>query len=207
MHTQCNGKPLEFEGHCSRRRRSVAKKLIFLLVFLRVPSWSFVPLRGYFLSFGRVEDWRVDYRVRWRFRRFRFGPQSGSHITFPVPALRTGRAVFPHLGSPVGSCVSHTGPRSRPWTTPMGLAPVPHSIHFRSRVAARPVDALTTPSTSDDPFTFACDASGVSGPFVGVSGFRHSRDPSPFGHRSSPEAPSLRGRYPASPVLRASPPP
>ena len=196
---------------------------MFLLVFLRVPSSFFVPLRGdlflplrvtswipfvdIFLFFGRVEDWRVDYRVRWRFRRFRFGPQSGSHITFPVPALRTGRAVFPHLGSPVGSCVSHTGPRSRPWTTPMGLAPVPHSIHFRSRVAARPVDALTTPSTSDDPFTFACDASGVSGPFVGVSGFRHSRDPSPFGHRSSPEAPSLRGRYPASPVLRASPPP
>ena len=35
----------------------------------------------------------------------------------------------------------------------------------------------------------------------------HSRDPSPFGHRSSPEAPSLRRRYPASPVVRASPPP
>ena len=46
MRTQCNSKPLEFEGHCSRRRRLVAKKLIFLLVFLRVPSWSFVPLRG-----------------------------------------------------------------------------------------------------------------------------------------------------------------
>ena len=74
---------------------------------------------------GRVEDWRVDYRVRWRFRRFRFGPQSGSPITFPVPALRTGRAVFPHLGSPVGSCVSHTGPRSHSWTTPAGLAPSP----------------------------------------------------------------------------------
>ena len=156
---------------------------------------------------GRVEDWRVDCRVRWLFRRFRFGPQSGSLITFPVPALRTGRAVFPHLGSPVGSCVSHTGPRSHPWTTPMGLALVPYSIHVRSRVAARPVDALTTPSSSDDPFTFACDASGVSGPFTGVSGFRHSRDPSPFGHRSSPEAPSLHRHYPASPVLRASPPP
>ncbi len=156
---------------------------------------------------GRVEDWRVDCRVRWLFRRFRFGPQSGSLITFPVPALRTGRAVFPHLGSPVGSCVSHTGPRSHPWTTPMGLAPVPYSIHVRSRSAARPVDALTTPSSSDDPFTFACDASGVSGPFTGVSGFRHSRDPSPFGHRSSPEAPSLHRHYPASPVLRASPPP
>ena len=157
--------------------------------------------------FGRVEDWRVDCRVRWLFRRFHFGPQSGSLITFPVPALRTGRAVFPHLGSPVGSCVSHTGPRSHPWTTPMGLAPVPYSIHVRSRSAARPVDALTTPSSSDDPFTFACDASGVSGPFTGVSGFRHSRDPSPFGHRSSPEAPSLHRHYPASPVLRASPPP
>ena len=45
MHTQCNSKLLEFEGHCSRRRL-VAKKVIFLLVFLRVPSWSFVPLRG-----------------------------------------------------------------------------------------------------------------------------------------------------------------
>ena len=120
---------------------------------------------------GRVEDWRVDYRVRWLFRRFRFGPQSGSLITFPVPALRTGRAVFPHLGSPVRSCVSHTGPRSHPWTTPMGLALVPYSIHCRSRVAARPVDALTTPSSSDDPFTFACDASGVSGPLPGFQAF------------------------------------
>ena len=45
MHTQCNSKPLNFEGHS---RRLVAKKLIFLLVFLRVPSWSFVSLRGYF---------------------------------------------------------------------------------------------------------------------------------------------------------------
>ena len=61
-------------------------------------------------------------------------------------------------------------------------------------------------SSSDDPFALACDASGVSGPFAGVSGFRHSRDPSPFGHRSSPEAPSLHRHYPASPVLRAPPP-
>ena len=88
-----------------------------------------------------------------------------------------------------------------------GIGTLPYSIHFRSRGAARPVDALTTPSSSNGPFTFACDASGVSGPFAGVSGFRHSRDPSPFGHRSSPEAPSLHGRYPASPVLQASPPP
>ena len=38
MRTQCNSKPLEFEGHCSRRRL-VAKKLIDI-------SLSFVPLRG-----------------------------------------------------------------------------------------------------------------------------------------------------------------
>ena len=44
MRTQCNTKPLEFEGQ--GRRRSVAKKLICVLVFLSVPSWSFVPLRG-----------------------------------------------------------------------------------------------------------------------------------------------------------------
>ncbi len=44
MPTRCNAKSLEFEGHGSRRL--VAKKLIFLLVFLRGPSWSFVSLRG-----------------------------------------------------------------------------------------------------------------------------------------------------------------
>ena len=145
---------------------------------------------------------------------------------FQSPLSEPDVRFSPHLGSPVGSCVSHAGPRSHPWTTPMGLAPVPYSIHVRSRSAARPVDALTTPSSSDDPFTFACDASGVSGPFTGVSGFRHSRDPSPFGHRSSPEAPSpppaLPGfsqyyeplRHPAGPAspsrgpgsVRASPP-
>ena len=51
MRTPCNRKLLEFEGHRSRRRCLVAKKLIFLLVFLRVPSWSFVPLRGYLFVF------------------------------------------------------------------------------------------------------------------------------------------------------------
>ena len=134
---------------------------------------------------GRVEDWRVDCRVRWLFRRFRFGPQSGSLITFPVPALRTGRAVFPHLGSPVGSCVSHTGPRSHPWTTPMGT--VPYSTHWLPG-CRQAFDALTTPSSSDDPFLLHV-MPPESPVLPGVSeSFRHSRDPSPFGHRSSPEA-------------------
>ena len=63
MSTQCNSKPLGFEGH--DRRRLVAKKLIFPLVFLRVPSWSFVPLRGYFLSFVLLRGLRADVSCRW----------------------------------------------------------------------------------------------------------------------------------------------
>ena len=53
MPTPCNTKPLEFEPH--GRRRVVAKKLIFLLVFLGVSSWSFVPVRG----------WRADVSYHW----------------------------------------------------------------------------------------------------------------------------------------------
>ena len=113
---------------------------------------------------------------------------------FPASRLSSGIMRLAHR-SPLASVDDSHGFGTRPL-----LHPRP------SRSAARPVDALTTPSSSDDPFTFACDASGVSDPFTGVSGFRHSRDPSPFGHRSSPEAPSLHRHYPASPVLRASPP-
>ncbi len=47
MRTQCDSKLLEFEGHCSGRRRLVEKKLIFFRFFfvvLRAPSWiSFFP--------------------------------------------------------------------------------------------------------------------------------------------------------------------
>ena len=49
MRTQCNSKPLNFEGH--GRRRLVAKKLIFFWFFfvsLRGPSCPFVDI---FLSF------------------------------------------------------------------------------------------------------------------------------------------------------------
>ena len=52
MRTQCSSKLLEFEDH--GRRRLLAKKLIFLFDFLRVPlrgpscppSWIFFVLRG-----------------------------------------------------------------------------------------------------------------------------------------------------------------
>ena len=55
-------------------------------------------------------------------------------------------------------------------------------------------------------FTYAWDASGILALIAG-SRQRHSRRPSSFRHRSSPEAPSLDRHYPVSSVLRASPPP
>ena len=36
---------------------------------------------------GRVGGWRADFRVRWLFRRFRSGPQSGSHGLVSSPPL------------------------------------------------------------------------------------------------------------------------
>ena len=77
----------------------------------------------------------------------------------------------------------------------------------RARWAAEPVHASTTPRLSS-----AVPSLGhvvLPGSPVIIRGNRqsHSRDPSAFGHRSSPEAPSLRRHYPASQVLRASPPP
>ena len=77
----------------------------------------------------------------------------------------------------------------------------------RARWAAEPVHASTTPRLSS-----AVPSLGhvmLPGSPVIIRGNRqsHSRDPSAFRHRSSPEAPSLRRHYPASQVLRASPPP
>ncbi len=48
---------------------------------------------------SRVEDWRVSFRVRWMFRRFRSGPQSGSldHVSSPRSSNRT--CGFPALRS------------------------------------------------------------------------------------------------------------
>ena len=57
-----------------------------------------------------------------------------------------------------------------------------------------------------DSFTYACDASGIVAPIAG-SRHRHSRTPSSFRHPSTPEAPFLDRHYPASSVVRASPPP
>ena len=91
------------------------------------------------------------------------------HVSSPRSPNRTCGFPASRLSSGIMRLAHRS--RSHPWTTPMGLALVPDSIHCRSQVAARPIDALTTPSSSDDPFTFACDASGVSGPLPGFQAF------------------------------------
>ena len=56
----------------------------------------------------RVKGWRAYIRVRWRFRCFRPGPQSGSHRHVSSPCSPNPACRFPAPGSPVGSCASHT---------------------------------------------------------------------------------------------------
>ncbi len=54
---------------------------------------------------SRVEDWRANVRVRWWFRRFRYGPQSGSlgHVSSPRSSNRA--CGFPAHGSRTRSCL------------------------------------------------------------------------------------------------------
>ena len=78
------------------------------------------------------------------------------------------------------------------------------------RRAARPVHALTAPSlasVSPAPSLTHMMLRNSPAPSRGVHRQSHSRGPSSLRHPSTPEAPFLDGHYPASPVLRASPPP
>ena len=87
------------------------------------------------------------------------------------------------------------------------MARLPTCGTRRFQRTAEPVDASTTP-----PLSSAAPSLGHVMPpgfpvIVPGNRYGHSRDPSPFGHRSSPEAPSLRRRYPTSQVIWASPRP
>ena len=80
------------------------------------------------------------------------------------------------------------------------VARLPPCDARRFQWTAEPLDASTTPRLSS-----AVPSLGhvmLPGIPVFIRGNRHghSRDLAPFGHRSSPEAPSLRRHYPASPV-------
>ena len=76
----------------------------------------------------------------------------------------------------------------------------------RRQARSRP-DSTEPPVGQPGPFAYACDVSELSALSRGVPRQSHSRGPSPLRHPSTPEAPFLDGHYPASSVLRASPPP
>ena len=134
---------------------------------------------------------------------------------FPPPALRTGRADFPHpaLQRDHASRTRNAGSGSHSrcrWLAYPRL-PVAARLHPRGgplRRTAGPVHARRHwASLRPGPFAYACDASELSAPSRGVRRQCHSRGLSLLRHPSTPEAPSLGGHYPASSVLRASPPP
>ncbi len=60
---------------------------------------------GTFLADSRVEDWRASLRVRWLFRRFRSGPQSGSHGHVSSPRSSNRTCGFPASGFRTRSCL------------------------------------------------------------------------------------------------------
>ena len=135
---------------------------------------------------------------------------------FPPPALRTGRAGFPH---PALQCdhatrtrdVGSGGSPSRyrwlcvpPVSRSCAASPMRWPSPSRRRACSRPGG---TKPIRPGPFAYACDASELSAPSRGVRRRCHSRGPSLLRHPSTPVAPFLGGRYPASSLLRASPPP
>ena len=105
---------------------------------------------------GRVKGWRANCRVRWRFRRFRSGPQSGSHGHVSSPCSPNPACRFPAPGSPVGSCASHTDRLCESDTQAVGLSR--HDLRMRHsfrpacpprlRRAAEPVHASATSNHS-----------------------------------------------------------
>ena len=98
-------------------------------------------------------------------------------------------------------------------TTPRVTRPRP-TVSLRFRLAIEPVHALMAPDRSMVIHTSSGSSSSLmhampSGISGHIRGNRrcHSHGPAPFRHPSSPEAPSLGRHYPASSVVRASPPP
>ena len=164
---------------------------------------SYGPVRSSWVRLGksrrpicRVRGWRANCRVRWRFRRFRSGPQSGSHRHVSSPCSPNPACRFPAPGSPVGSCASHTDRRGDSGMQGVGSPTssaaaarlplcIPVTYPASRRACSRLDDIEPVPS---DSFAYACDASGIIALNAG-SRHRHSRQLSSFRHRSTPEAP------------------
>ena len=77
----------------------------------------------------------------------------------------------------------------------------------RLRRAAEPVHASATSNHSGSTPSLMHVMLPESSALIAGSRHRHSRKPSSFRHRSTPEVPFLDRHYPASSVVRTSPPP
>ena len=123
---------------------------------------------------------------------------------FPPPALRTGRAVFPHPALQVDHAA-----RARTTILRFVISVMQENAPFPriSRTLHRGLDGLFTPRQLrlfDVPFTCACADAGRSDV---LRLLYHCRRPSTFCLPSYPAVPFLNRRYPASTVLLTTPPP
>ena len=148
--------------------------------------------------------------------RFRGGAQSGSHrpVSTPCPPNRDVRISRIRLSSGITHLAHGTPGWGRTRDTGGLRAPGSQKLHGFSRAVplADAPPSLFTPwrrqaVSQPGPFAYACHASELSALSRGVRRQGHSRGPSLLRHPSTPEAPFLDGNYPASSVLRASPPP
>ena len=90
---------------------------------------------------------------------FATGPQSDSreHVSSPRSPNPAGRSPAP--GSPVESCDSHTGSRSRPADGSRERWDHARTLALAGRCVVRPVDALATATMQVVPLACACDDS------------------------------------------------
>ena len=141
--------------------------------------------------------------------------------TFPLPAHRTRRAAFRHRALQWDHAA-----RTRVDPAPTGMArpffsvrvagvarprPLPAGRRTWRQACSRPAACACRPGLRSFlhslPFAFACGGSSSLEHNAGVLGTATPGVLRAFPHLSSPEAPSLRGHYPASAVVRAFPPP
>ena len=107
---------------------------------------------------SRVEGRRVAGRgIGGSSGAFATGPQADSrgHVSSPRSPNPAGR--FPAPGSPVESCDSHTGSRSRPADGSRERWHQARTLALAGRCVVTPVDALTTATVRVVPFACACD--------------------------------------------------
>ena len=158
----------------------------------------------------RVGGRRTCLRIRWQFRRFRFGPQSGFHNRVSSRRSPNRACGFPAPGSPGGSCISHSEEPSRTrsfvqWRWAPSIA-CSTPLTTRSQACLRLDYHVPRHSRSALP-SLSHVMSPRSPTVTRLLGLRHCRGLSLFEHLSAPAAPFLCGHYPASTVIRATPPP